>query len=83
VRKAISVFGTPSAASNTILARCANPAGADDDRLNDANFSRSLSRKPSGALRMRNYRKQSLSNNFRHADQGLLALHGRTASGKS
>jgi len=67
VRRAISVFGTPSAASSTIRARCANPAGADVDRVNATNFSRSLSRKPNGAIRIHDYRNQTLSNNFRHA----------------
>ena len=33
---AISVFDTPSAASNTILARCAKPARIDDERVHSS-----------------------------------------------
>ena len=40
-RAAISVFDTPSAANNTIRARCARPALTDDDRVHDASRSRS------------------------------------------
>jgi hypothetical protein len=40
-RAAISVFDTPSAANNTIRARCARPALTDDDRVHDASGSRS------------------------------------------
>ncbi len=43
---------TPSVASSTIRARCANPARTDDDRVNDPNCSRSPSRRPSGAERI-------------------------------
>ena len=43
-RSAIAVFDSPSAASNTIRARCANPARTVDDRVNRANPSRSPSR---------------------------------------
>ena len=41
---AITVFDNPSAASNTIRARCANPARTDDDRVNRTSSSRSPSR---------------------------------------
>jgi len=43
-REAISVFDTPSAASNTILARCANPTRIDVERTHDDNTCRSPSR---------------------------------------
>jgi hypothetical protein len=42
-RLAISVLLTPSAASSTIRARCANPARSDDDRAQPVNRSRSPS----------------------------------------
>ena len=57
----------PSAANNTIRARCANPAITVEDRVNDINLSRSPSRNPSGATRMHDYPKPALSNYFRHA----------------
>ncbi len=60
----ISVFDTPSAASNTIRARCADPAITVEDRVNDTNVSRSPSRNPSGAIRMHNYPKPALQNHF-------------------
>jgi hypothetical protein len=60
VREAISVFDTPSAASNTIRARCADPAITVEERVNDTNVSRSPSRNPSGAIRMHNYPKPAL-----------------------
>jgi hypothetical protein len=41
-RATISFVPTPSAASNTIRARCANPAGIDDDRVHRLNSARSL-----------------------------------------
>lgn len=41
IRSAISVFVTPSAASNTILARATTPAGAVDARVNASNRARS------------------------------------------
>jgi hypothetical protein len=76
VREAISVFETPSAASNTIRARCADPAITVEDRVNDTNVSRSPSRNPSGAIRMHDYPKPTLSNYFRHAViQDKLAQH--------
>jgi hypothetical protein len=56
-RDAISVFDTPSAASSTIRARCANPAGTDDARVSATNFSPSSSRKPNGPIRTCDYRK--------------------------
>ena len=40
---AIAVFACPSAASNTIRARCANPARTDDARVNFTSRSRSPS----------------------------------------
>lgn len=40
-RSAISVFDTPSAANNTIRARCAKPARIELDRVQDSNSSRS------------------------------------------
>ena len=42
---AIAVFATPSAASNTIRARCARPARTDDARVNFTSRARSPSRK--------------------------------------
>ena len=45
---AIAVFEIPSAASNTIRARCANPARTLEDRVNDVSRSRSPSRNPNG-----------------------------------
>jgi hypothetical protein len=50
----------PSAANNTIRARCAAPAITVDDRINDTNFSRSPSRNANGAIRMHNYPKSTL-----------------------
>ena len=41
VLSTISFVPAPSAASNTILARRANPAGTDDDRTHDSNTTRS------------------------------------------
>jgi hypothetical protein len=38
------VFGTPSAANNTIRARVANPARTLDDRVSESNLLRSPSR---------------------------------------
>lgn len=52
-RAAISVFDTPSAASSTILARCANPARIDVDRTHDDNTCRSPSRTTNRATRTR------------------------------
>src|SRR4051812_24019275 len=46
---AISVLGSPSAASNTIRARLTSPAGADDDRVNDSSRPRSPSPNTNGA----------------------------------
>ena len=40
-RRTISAVPTPSAASNTIRARCANPARTDEDRVHDDNTARS------------------------------------------
>jgi hypothetical protein len=40
-RRTISAVPTPSAASNTTLARCARPARSDGDRVHDLNTSRS------------------------------------------
>jgi hypothetical protein len=48
INSAISTFGVPSAASNTILARVANPARIDVDRTIPVNTSRSPSRNPNG-----------------------------------
>jgi hypothetical protein len=58
VRSAISVFDTPSAANNTIRARCAAPAITVEDRVNDTNVSRSPSRNASGAIHMHDYPTQ-------------------------
>ena len=48
-RRAISAFGSPSAASSTIRARCANPASTVEDRTNalsrDSSPSRSTKRR--------------------------------------
>jgi hypothetical protein len=49
VRTAISVFGTPSAANNTIRARVANPARTLDDRVSESNLLRSPSRNSSAS----------------------------------
>src|SRR5665811_2007703 len=46
---AIAVFDSPSAANNTIRARCANPALPEVARVSRANTSRSPSRNPSAA----------------------------------
>ena len=43
---AIAVFDTPSAANNTIRARCASPARIDDERVHRVSSSRSPSRSP-------------------------------------
>jgi hypothetical protein len=48
---AIAVFDTPSAANNTIRARCGNPARTDLDRVNRASTSRSPSRSPNAGAR--------------------------------
>lgn len=51
-RAAISVFASPAAASSTIRARCADPAVALEDRVQDASTSRSPSRRTNaGAAR--------------------------------
>jgi hypothetical protein len=46
---AIAVFDTPSAASNTIRARCARPARTLELLVSDTSRSRSPSRKPNAA----------------------------------
>jgi hypothetical protein len=46
----ISVFDTPSAANNTIRARCAKPARIELDRVQDSYSSRSPDRRPSGCV---------------------------------
>jgi hypothetical protein len=48
-RRAISAFGNPSAASNTIRVRPTRPAGADDDRVNARSRAPSPSRSANGA----------------------------------
>ena len=48
---AISTFGVPSAASNTIRARIANPARTDDARASRTNSASSFSRNNSAAAR--------------------------------
>lgn len=48
VRSAISVLGTPSAASTTILARCTTPAGAVDARATTSSRARLPSRSRNG-----------------------------------
>jgi hypothetical protein len=71
------VFDTPSAASNTIRARCAEPAITVEDRVNETNVSRSPSRNPSGAIRMHDCPKPVLSNQFVHAALADVSLtHG-------
>ena len=66
-RSAITWFGVPAAASNTIRARNANPAEPVVDRVNDTSFSRSPSRNASSATRIHDYPKSLPSNYFRHA----------------
>jgi len=66
-RVAMSVFDTPSAASSTILARCANPARIDVERTHDNNTCRSLDRTTNGATRIRHYRSPTSETNLRHA----------------
>ena len=51
-RPAISVLDTPSAASNTIRARCARPARIVLDRVHGSNSSRSPGRRPNGCARI-------------------------------
>jgi len=48
-RRPISVFGTPSAASSTIRARCARPASTVEDRTNAVNFGSSPGRRTNAA----------------------------------
>jgi len=43
MRRAIADVPSPSAAARTILARSANPARTDDDRVHDTNVARSSS----------------------------------------
>ncbi len=61
-RAVIAVFDTPSAASNTILARCANPARIDDDRTHDDNRGPSPGRSTNGTNRIRHYRSPNTGN---------------------
>ena len=49
IRRAISAFDNPSAASNTIRARCANPARIELDRSIASSRGRSPSCRTSGA----------------------------------
>jgi hypothetical protein len=48
-RRPISAFGTPSAASSTIRARCARPASTVDDRVNAVNLDSSPARRTRAA----------------------------------
>ena len=74
VHLAISVFDTPSAANNTIRARCAAPAITVEDWVNDTNVSRSPSRNANGAIRMHDYPIPLPSNYFRHAALGTRSI---------
>lgn len=61
-RAAIAVLETPSAASSTILARCANSARIDDDRTHDNNRCSSPGRSTSATNRMCHYPSQGTGN---------------------
>ena len=67
-RRPTSALLAPSAASNTIRARCANPAGIVEDRVHSRSFCSSPARNTNGSTRdmnhCLNHRPQS---HFQHA----------------
>lgn len=77
-RRPISVFGRPSAASNTIRARCTWPAGAVDERVSSRRRAPSPGRSTNGAATdMPHCRPPTLSNHFGHAALGVPHHHDR------
>ena len=71
-RRPTSALLVPSAASSTIRARCANPAGIVEDRVHSRSFCSSPARNTNGFTRDMNHcLNQRQQSHFQHATLGL------------